>query len=152
ASRVMLTPSCTHALELAALLLDLEPGDEVICPSFTFPSTIGAFVINGASPVFCEIRPDTLNLDERRGQGRAGRRPRAIVCPHYGGVGCEMDALLGLSERHGLALMEDAAHAIFGAYRERPLGTIGRFGTLSFHETKNLTCGEGGALILNDPA
>jgi dTDP-4-amino-4,6-dideoxygalactose transaminase len=148
--RVMLTPSCTQALEIAALLLDLAPGDEIISPSFTFPSTASAFVIRGAAPVFAEIRPDTLNLDERRVEDLIGPRTRAIVCTHYAGVGCEMDELIGICERHGIELIEDAAHALFGSYRGRPLGGIGRFGALSFHETKNVTCGEGGALILSN--
>ena len=148
--RVMLAPSCTQALELAALLLDLKPGDEIVCPSFTFPSTAGAFVIHGATPVFAEIRPDTLNLDERQVDDLIGARTKAIVCTHYAGVGCEMDELLAICERRGIALVEDAAHALFGSYRGRPLGGIGRFGALSFHETKNVTCGEGGALVLRD--
>jgi dTDP-4-amino-4,6-dideoxygalactose transaminase len=146
-----LTPSCTQALEMAALLLDLQPGDEIISPSFTFPSTPGAFVAHGARPVFCEIRSDTLNLDESRIEGLIGPRTRAVVCTHYAGVGCDMDALGSVCERHGIELIEDAAHALFGTYRDRPLGAIGRFGALSFHETKNVTSGEGGALILNDP-
>ena len=151
-SRVMLTPSCTQALEMAALLLDLEAGDEVICPSFTFPSTAGAFVLRGATPVFCDIRGDTLNLDEGRVEDLIGPRTRAIVCTHYAGVGCELDALVATCERHGIELVEDAAHALFGTYLDRPLGGIGRFGALSFHETKNVTCGEGGALVLRDSA
>jgi dTDP-4-amino-4,6-dideoxygalactose transaminase len=147
---VRLTPSGTQALEMAALLLDIKPGDEVISPSFTFPSTPGAFVLRGANPVFCEIRADTLNLDESRVEELIGPRTRAVVCMHYAGVSCEMDALSAVCERHGVELIEDAAHALFGTYRDRPLGGIGRFGALSFHETKNVTSGEGGALILNN--
>jgi dTDP-4-amino-4,6-dideoxygalactose transaminase len=150
--RVMLTPSATQALEICALLLDLEPGSEVICPSFTHPSSVNAFVTHGARPVFCEIRADTLNLDERQVEARIGERTAAIVCTHYAGVACELDDLVSIAERHGIPLIEDNAHGLFGSYRERPLGTLGRFGALSFHETKNVTAGEGGALILNDPS
>jgi dTDP-4-amino-4,6-dideoxygalactose transaminase len=150
--RVMLTPSATQALEICALLLDLEPGSEVICPSFTHPSSVNAFVTHGARPVFCEIRADTLNLDERQVEARIGERTAAIVCTHYAGVACELDDLVAIAERHGIPLIEDNAHGLFGSYRERPLGTLGRFGALSFHETKNVTAGEGGALILNDPS
>jgi dTDP-4-amino-4,6-dideoxygalactose transaminase len=150
-ARVMLTPSATQALEIAALLLDLEPGAEVICPSFTHPSSVNAFVTHGARPVFGEIRADTLNLDERRLEERIGPDTAAIVCTHYAGVACELDELAAIADRHGLALVEDNAHGLFGTYRERPLGTAGRFGALSFHETKNVTAGEGGALILNEP-
>jgi dTDP-4-amino-4,6-dideoxygalactose transaminase len=151
AQRVMLVPSATQALEMAALLLDLEPGAEVICPSFTHPSTVNAFAMRGARPVFCDVRPDTLNLDERLVEGLIGERTAAIICTHYGGVACELDELASIADRRGLALIEDNAHGLFGAYRDRPLGTFGRFGALSFHETKNATSGEGGALILNDP-
>jgi dTDP-4-amino-4,6-dideoxygalactose transaminase len=147
----MLTPSATQALEVAAVLLDVEPGSEVICPSFTHPSSINAFVTHGARPIFCEVRPDTLNLDERQVEDRIGERTAAIVCTHYAGVACELDELTSLAERHGTVLIEDNAHGLFGAYRERPLGTFGRFGALSFHETKNVTAGEGGALVLNRP-
>lgn len=150
-ARVMLTPSATQALEMAALLLDLEPGSEVICPSFTHPSSINAFVTQGARPVFCDVRPDTLNLDEGLLEGRMSERTAAIVCTHYAGVACELDELVSLAERHGTALIEDNAHGLFGAYRDRPLGTSGRFAALSFHETKNVTAGEGGALVLNRP-
>jgi dTDP-4-amino-4,6-dideoxygalactose transaminase len=149
---VLLTPSCTQALEMAALLLDVGPGDEVISPSFTFPSTVGAFVLRGARPVFAEIRTDTLNLDEGALEGLITERTKAIVCTHYAGVGCEMEPLLGVAERHGVELVEDNAQGLFGAYRGKPLGTFGRFGALSFHETKNVTCGEGGALLLRDRA
>jgi dTDP-4-amino-4,6-dideoxygalactose transaminase len=149
--RALLTTSCTHALEMAALLLDIQPGDEVIFPSFTFVSTVNAFVLRGARPVFCDIRPDTLNLDETRVARLITERTRAIVAVHYAGVGCEMDALQSIADRHSLALVEDNAHGLFGAYKDRLLGTFGAFATLSFHETKNISCGEGGALLVNDP-
>ena len=148
-ARVMLTPSATQALEISALLLDLEPGAEVICPSFTHPSSVNGFVVHGARPAFCEIRPDTLNLDERAIEERIGDRTAAIVCTHYAGVGCEMKELAAIADRHQLALVEDNAHGLFGAYGDRPLGSLGRFAALSFHETKNVTAGEGGALVLN---
>src|SRR5262249_41917752 len=144
----LLTTSCTHALEMAALLLDVRPGDEVIVPSFTFVSTATAFVLRGARPVFCDVRPDTLNMDERLLPGLITRRTRAVVPVHYAGVACEMDAILGL----GVPVVEDNAHGLFGKYRGRWLGTFGRLATQSFHETKNFSCGEGGALVLNDPA
>jgi dTDP-4-amino-4,6-dideoxygalactose transaminase len=146
---VLLTPSCTQALEMAALLLEIQPGDEVICPAFTHPSSVNAFVMRGAIPRFCDIRPDTLNLDEGQVEERVGERTAAIVCTHYAGVACELDELLAIAERHGSELVEDNAHGLFGSYRDRPLGTAGRFAALSFHETKNLTSGEGGALVLN---
>jgi dTDP-4-amino-4,6-dideoxygalactose transaminase len=149
--RVLLTTSCTHALEMAALLLDLAPGDEVIVPAFTFVSTVNAFVLRGARPVFADIRPDTLNLDESRLERLVTPRTRAIALVHYAGVGCAMDAVLEVARRHGLAVVEDAAHGLFGRYRGRLLGTLGDLATLSFHETKNLSCGEGGALVVNDP-
>ncbi|HEU0317011.1 MAG TPA: dTDP-4-amino-4,6-dideoxygalactose transaminase [Solirubrobacteraceae bacterium] len=152
APRVLLTPSGTAALEAAALLLDIGPGDEVIMPSYTFASTANAFALRGAVPVFVDIREDTLNLDERLVEAAITGRTRAIVPVHYAGVGCEMAALVEIADRHGLAIVEDAAHAAMGARRGRPLGTFGRLGALSFHETKNLTCGEGGALIINDSA
>ena len=148
--KVLLTTSCTHALELAALLLNIEPGDEVIVPAFTFVSTINAFVLRGARPVFADIRPDTLNLDERRLENLLTPRTRAIVVVHYAGVGCEMDVIVEIAARHGLAVVEDNAHGLFGRYRGRYLGTFGALATQSFHETKNFTCGEGGALIIND--
>ncbi len=151
-ARVFLTTSCTHALEMAALLLDLEPGDEVILPSFTFVSTANAFALRGARPVFADVRDDTLNLDERAVEALVGPRTRAIVAVHYAGIACEMDALSDVAARRSLAVVEDAAHALLGTYRGRPLGTFGRLATLSFHETKNFTCGEGGALVVNDPA
>ncbi len=151
APKALLTTSCTHALELSALLLDLVPGDEVILPSFTFVSTANAFALRGAVPVFADIRPDTLNLDERQLPELIGPRTRAIVPVHYAGVGCAMDEILVQAERHDLVVIEDDAHGLFGSWRGRTLGTFGAMSTLSFHETKNISCGEGGALILNDP-
>ncbi len=150
--KVLLTTSCTHSLEMAALLLDLQPGDEVIVPAFTFVSTVNAFVLHGAKPVFADVRPDTLNIDERLVAGLITPRTRAIVPVHYGGVGCEMNPLLDLSHRHGIPIIEDNAHGLFGKYEGRWLGSFGCLATQSFHETKNVTCGEGGALFINDPA
>ncbi len=148
--RVLLTTSCTHALEMAALLLDLRPGDEVIVPSFTFVSTINAFVLRGAVPVFADVRPDTLNFDEERLEALITPRTRAIVVVHYAGIGCEMDRILEIARRHGdIPVVEDNAHGLFGKYRGQYLGTIGALATQSFHETKNFTCGEGGALLIN---
>ena len=147
--RVLLTTSCTHALEMAALLLDIKPGDEVIVPSFTFVSTINAFALRGARPVFIDVRPDTLNFDERQLESLLTPRTRAVVPVHYAGVGCEMDAILATAARHGLAVVEDNAHGFAGRYRGRPLGTLGGLATQSFHETKNFSCGEGGALVVN---
>jgi dTDP-4-amino-4,6-dideoxygalactose transaminase len=149
--RVLLTSSCTHALEMCALLLRLEPGDEVIVPSFSFVSTVNAFVLRGATPVFADVRPDTLNIDERILDSLITPRTRAIVVLHYAGVGCELDAIVTMASRHGVALVEDNAHGLFARYRGQPLGSFGALSTLSFHETKNLTCGEGGALQINDP-
>jgi dTDP-4-amino-4,6-dideoxygalactose transaminase len=149
--KALLTTSCTHALEMAALLLNIKPGDEVVIPSFTFVSTVNAFVLRGARPVFIDIRPDTLNLDETKLERLISPRTKAIVVVHYAGVGCEMDAILEVAERHGLPVIEDNAHGLFGKYRGRYLGTLGRLATQSFHETKNFTCGEGGALLINDP-
>lgn len=151
AGKALLTTSCTHALEMAALLLDIRPGDEVIVPSFTFVSTINAFVLRGARPVFCDIRPDTLNIDERKIETLITSRTKAIVAVHYAGVGCEMDSILALAERHRIAVVEDNAHGLFGKSRGKYLGTFGCLATQSFHETKNFTCGEGGALLINDP-
>ena len=148
--KVLLTTSCTHALEMAALLLDIEKGDEVIVPSFTFVSTINAFVMRGARPVFADIRPDTLNMDERLLPRLFTRRTKAIVPVHYAGIGCEMDVIGPLAREHGVALVEDNAHGLFGRYHDRPLGTFGQLATQSFHETKNFSCGEGGAVLLND--
>lgn len=149
--RALVTTSCTHALEMAALLLDLQPGDEIILPAFTFVSTANAFVLRGARPVFCDIRADTLNLDETKLPALITPRTRAVVPVHYAGIGCEMDAINALAARHGFAVVEDNAHGLFGKYRGRWLGTLGHFATQSFHETKNITCGEGGALLVNDP-
>lgn len=149
-AKALLTTSCTHALEMSALLLDLKPGDEVIVPSFTFVSTVNAFVLRGVKPIFADIRPDTLNLDERKLEGLLTARTRAIVPVHYAGVGCEMDRIQELAEARGIAVVEDNAHGLFGKYRGRKLGTFGCMSTLSFHETKNISCGEGGALMVND--
>ncbi|MBG0827856.1 dTDP-4-amino-4,6-dideoxygalactose transaminase [Planomonospora sp. ID67723] len=151
ANRALLTTSCTHALEMAALLLDLRPGDEVIMPSFTFVSTANAFALRGAVPVFVDCRPDTLNLDERLVEAAVTERTKAIVVVHYAGVACEMDAIGEVARRHGLTVIEDNAHGLGGSYKGRPLGSFGRMATQSFHATKNIQCGEGGALILNDP-
>ena len=150
APRVLLTTSCTHALEMCALLLGLGPGDEVIVPAFAFVTTASAFALRGARLVFADVRADTLNLDERALGGLVTQRTRAIVALHYGGVACEMDELARLAGGSGAALVEDNAHGLFGTYRGRKLGTLGRLATQSFHETKNLTCGEGGALVVND--
>ena len=151
-TKPLLTTSCTHALETAALLLGLQEGDEVIVPSFTFVSTANAFVLRGAVPVFCDIRPDTLNLDETKLETLITPRTKAIVPVHYAGVGCEMDAIMKIAGRHGVAVIEDNAHGLFGKYKGRWLGTFGSMAAQSFHETKNITCGEGGALLINDPA
>jgi dTDP-4-amino-4,6-dideoxygalactose transaminase len=148
----LLTHSCTAALEMAAILADIEPGDEVIMPSYTFVSCANAFVLRGAVPVFVDIRPDTLNLDETKIEAAITPRTRAIVPVHYAGVGCAMDVIMAIAERHGLLVIEDAAQAILSTYQGRPLGSIGHLGTLSFHETKNIISGEGGALLINDPA
>jgi dTDP-4-amino-4,6-dideoxygalactose transaminase len=150
AHRAFLTTSCTHALEIAMLLLDLQPGDQVICPSFTFVSTANAIALRGATPVFVDVRPDTLNLDERLLAAAVTPRTRAIMVVHYAGVGCEMDAILEVAERHGLMVVEDNAHGLFGHYKGRKLGSFGAVSALSFHETKNVTCGEGGAIVVND--
>jgi dTDP-4-amino-4,6-dideoxygalactose transaminase len=147
---VLLTTSCTHALEMAALLLDIQPGDEVIIPSFTFVSTVNAFVLRGAVPIFVDVHPDTLNMDECRLEPLITTRTKAIVPVHYAGVGCEMDTIISLAKEHEIAIVEDNAHGAFGRYRSQYLGTLGSLATLSFHETKNLTCGEGGALVIND--
>jgi dTDP-4-amino-4,6-dideoxygalactose transaminase len=148
--KALLTTSCTHALEMSALLLDLKPDDEVIFPSFTFVSTVNAFVLRGARPVFCDIRPDTLNLDESKIEALITPRTKAIVPVHYAGVGCEMDAIMDIAKRHNLEVIEDNAHGLYGKYKGRFLGTIGSMATQSFHETKNFTCGEGGALLINN--
>lgn len=149
-SAALLTTSCTHALEMSALLLDIQPGDEVIVPTYTFVSSINAFVLRGACPVFADVRPDTLNIDETKLDALISPRTRAIVVVHYGGVACEMDSILSLAARFGIPVIEDNAHGIFGSYKGRPLGSMGAMATLSFHETKNYTCGEGGALLIND--
>jgi dTDP-4-amino-4,6-dideoxygalactose transaminase len=149
--KVLLTTSCTHALELAALLLDIQPGDEVIIPSFTFVSTVNAFVLRGAKPVFADIRNDTLNLDETQLAALISPHTKAIVPVHYAGVGCEMDQILAVAEHNGLAVVEDNAHGLFGKYHGQFLGTFGNLATQSFHETKNFTCGEGGAILINHP-
>jgi len=149
--KVLLTTSCTHALEMSALLLDIKPGDEVIVPSFTFVSTVNAFVLRGAHPIFVDIRPDTLNIDESQLERLITRRAKAIVVVHYAGVACEMDVIMDVAGRRTIPVVEDNAHALFGKYKGRYLGTFGCLATQSFHETKNLTCGEGGALLINDP-
>lgn len=150
APRVLLTTSCTHALELSALLLEIEAGDEVVVPSFTFPATATAFSLRGARIVFCDVHPTTLNLDERMLETLVSERTKAVVPVHYAGVGCEMEAILEIAGRCGVAVVEDNAHGLFGRYRGQPLGTFGVLATQSFHETKNCTCGEGGALVVND--
>lgn len=148
---VLLTSSCTDALEMAAILLGPDPGDEVITPSFTFVSTINAFVLRGMRPVFADILPDTLNLDPDAVERLATERTRAVLPVHYAGVGCEMERLDEIAGRHGLKVVEDNAHGVFAKYRDRYLGTFGDLATLSFHETKNFSCGEGGALLINRP-
>jgi len=147
--RALLTTSCTHALEMAALLLDIKPGDEIIAPSFTFVSTVNAFVLRGARPVFIDVRPDTLNFDERQFESLITPRTRAAVPVHYAGVACEMDSILDTAARHGIAVVEDNAHGLGGGYKSQPLGRFGCLSAQSFHETKNFSCGEGGALIVN---
>jgi dTDP-4-amino-4,6-dideoxygalactose transaminase len=150
-SQALLTTSCTHALEMAALLLNLQPGDEVIFPSFTFVSTVNAFVLRGVYPVFCDIRPDTLNLDENKLEKLITPRTKVIVPVHYAGIGCEMDTIMEIAGQYGIAVVEDNAHGLFGKYKGKYLGTFGCLATQSFHETKNFNCGEGGALLINDP-
>ncbi|ATC64726.1 dTDP-4-amino-4,6-dideoxygalactose transaminase [Nibricoccus aquaticus] len=148
--RALVTTSCTHALEMTAILLDIQTGDEVIVPSFTFVSTANAFVLRGARPVFCDVRHDTLNLDEAKLEELISPRTKAIVVVHYAGVSCAMDEINAIAARHGIPVVEDNAHGLFGKYKGRWLGTIGALATQSFHETKNITCGEGGALLIND--
>ena len=148
--RALLTHSCTGALEMAAILCDIQPGDEVILPSYTFVSTANAFVLRGAVPVFVDIRPDTLNIDEKLIAAAITPKTRAIVPVHYAGVPCEMDAIMALANKHKLLVVEDAAQALLSTYKGKALGTIGHFGCLSFHETKNIISGEGGALLIND--
>jgi dTDP-4-amino-4,6-dideoxygalactose transaminase len=148
--KVLLTTNCTHALEMTAFLLDLQPGDEVIVPSFAFVTTVLAYVLRGAKPVFCDVRADTLNLDETKLERSITKKTKAIVVLHYAGVACEMDAILALGKKHGIAVIEDNAHGLFAKYKGRFLGTLGCLATQSFHETKNFTCGEGGALLINE--
>jgi dTDP-4-amino-4,6-dideoxygalactose transaminase len=148
--KALLTTSCTHALEMAVLLLDIGPADEVIVPAFTFPSAANAFVLRGGKPVFVDMRADTLNIDENQIEQRITNRTKAIFLVHYAGVGCEMDKIMAIARRHGIAVVEDNAHGLYGRYRGRYLGTFGQLATLSFHETKNFSCGEGGALLIND--
>lgn len=151
-SRALLTTSCTHAIEMTALLLDIAPGDEIIMPSFTFVSTANAFVLRGARPVFVDLRADTLNIDENALERAITPRTRAIVVVHYAGIACEMDAICEIAKRHHIPVIEDNAHGLFASYRDRPLGSFGTLATQSFHETKNVMCGEGGALLINDPS
>ncbi|WP_138380609.1 dTDP-4-amino-4,6-dideoxygalactose transaminase [Luteithermobacter gelatinilyticus] len=149
--KALLTPSCTHALEMAAFLIGIQPGDEVIMPSYTFVSTANAFVLRGAKIVFVDIRPDTMNIDESLVEQAITSKTRAIVPVHYAGVGCDMDAIMDIADRYGLFVVEDAAQAMMSRYKNRHLGTIGHIGAYSFHETKNYTSGgEGGLLIIND--
>lgn len=150
-ARALLTHSCTAALEMMAILADIGPGDEVIMPSFTFVSTANAFVLRGGVPVFVDVRPDTFNIDPGEIEAALTGRTKAIVTVHYAGVGCDMETIAGIAERHGVLLMEDAAQGLMATYRGRPLGSFGTLAALSFHETKNVIAGEGGALLLNDP-
>lgn len=150
--KALLTTNCTHALEMSAFLTHCEPEDEVIVPSFAFVTSVLAFTLRGTKPIFADVRPDTLNLDERQVERLVTKRTKAIVALHYAGVSCEMDALLDIGRRHGIPVVEDNAHGLFGKYRGRWMGTLGALGTQSFHETKNFTCGEGGALLVNDQA
>jgi len=149
--KALLTHSCTAALEMAALLLDIRPGDEIIMPSYTFVSTANAFVLRGGVPVFVDVRDDTLNMDEQLIEAAITPRTRAIAVVHYAGVACEMDAIVAIAERYGLKIVEDAAQGVMATYRGRPLGSIGSLGAYSFHETKNVISGEGGSLLVNDP-
>jgi dTDP-4-amino-4,6-dideoxygalactose transaminase len=149
--KVLLTTSCTHALEMMAILLDIQLGDEVIIPDFTFVSTVNAFVLRGARPIFLDVRPDTLNLDESQLEAAITPRTKAIVSVHYAGVGCEMDPIMNIANRHGVSVVEDSAHGLYGKYKGRFLGSFGVLAAQSFHETKNFSCGEGGALLINDP-
>ena len=148
--KALLTTSCTHALEMAALLLDIKPGDEVIMPSFTFVSTADAFVLRGAKAVFVDIRPDTMNINEELIESAITEKTKAIVPVHYAGVACEMDRIMEIAAKYGLAVVEDAAQGVMSSYKGRALGTIGDFGCYSFHETKNYSMGEGGALLIRD--
>ena len=148
--KALFTHSCTAALEMAAILTDIQPGDEIIMPSYTFVSTANAFVLRGGVPVFVDIRPDTLNIDEKLIEKAITRKTKAIVPVHYAGVGCEMDVIMAIARRHKLLVIEDAAHCVKTTYKGRELGSIGHLGALSFHETKNIISGEGGALLIND--
>jgi dTDP-4-amino-4,6-dideoxygalactose transaminase len=148
--KALLTTSCTHALEMAAFLLDIKPGDEVIVPAFTFVSSVNAFVIRGATPVFADVHPGSFNLDERQLERLITPRTRAIIVVHYAGVGCQMDTIMAIANARGIAVVEDNAHGLFGRFKGQLLGTFGQLATLSFHETKNFTCGEGGALLIRD--
>ncbi|MBO7340546.1 MAG: dTDP-4-amino-4,6-dideoxygalactose transaminase [Lachnospiraceae bacterium] len=150
AAKCLLTTSCTHATEMAALLADVQPGDEVIMPSYTFVSTADAFVLRGAIPVFVDVRPDTMNIDEKLIEDAITEKTVAIVPVHYAGVGCEMDAIMDIAKRHGLKVIEDAAQGIMATYKGKALGTFGDYGCFSFHETKNYSMGEGGALLIRD--
>jgi dTDP-4-amino-4,6-dideoxygalactose transaminase len=150
-TKALLTTSCTHALEMSAILLEIKPGDEVIIPDFTFVSTVNAFVLRGAKPIFLDVRSDTLNLDESKLEDAITPRTKAIVPVHYAGVACEMDSIMDIAKRHSIAVVEDNAHGLFGQYKGKHLGTFGSLATQSFHETKNFSCGEGGALLINDP-
>ncbi len=151
AKKVLMTTSCTAALEMCALLLDLKPGDEVIMPSYTFVSTASAFVLRGCTPVFVDVRPDTMNIDEQLIESAITTKTRAIVVVHYGGVSCEMDKIMSIAKERDIPVIEDAAQGVMSSYKGHYLGTIGTFGCYSFHETKNYTMGEGGALVINDP-
>src|SRR4030066_2177569 len=148
--KALLTHSCTGALEMAAILCDIQPGDEVILPSYTFVSTANAFVLRGAVPVFVDIRPDTLNINEKLIEAAISSKTKVIIPVHYAGVACEMDAIMDIAQRHKLLVVEDAAQALLSTYKGRALGTMGHFGCLSFHETKNIISGEGGGLLIND--
>ena len=151
-SKALLTTSCTHALEMAALLADIKPGDEVIMPSFTFVSTADAFVLRGATVVFVDIRPDTMNIDETKIEAAITDKTKAIVPVHYAGVACEMDTIMDIAKRHNLVVVEDAAQGVMSSYKGKALGAIGDYGCFSFHETKNYSMGEGGAILIQDPA
>jgi dTDP-4-amino-4,6-dideoxygalactose transaminase len=146
----LLTTSCTHALEMTAILLDIQDGDEVIVPSYTFVSTVNAFLLHGAKPVFIDIRSDTLNMDETLLEGLITKNTKAIIPMHYAGVGCEMDSIMQIANKYNIPVIEDNAHGLFGRYKGRYLGTFGTFSTQSFHDTKNFSCGEGGALLINN--
>ncbi|MBQ9994508.1 MAG: dTDP-4-amino-4,6-dideoxygalactose transaminase [Clostridia bacterium] len=149
-SKALLTTSCTHALEMAAILCDVKPGDEVIMPSYTFVSTADAFVMRGAKIIFVDVRPDTMNIDESIIEDAVTERTKVIVPVHYAGVSCEMDTIMDIAKRHGLMVIEDAAQGVMASYKGKPLGSIGDFGCFSFHETKNYSMGEGGALLIRD--